>query len=151
LYRQNKIAEAAHRYIYAIKRLPKQQLEWTDTYCRVEDSLYLNLSRCERRLGNPGKALDLASRVVTTNPACIEARVARAKALKATGRKREALQEYLAIINMNPEKKELEKAIMKLKDELEKEERPVLPPLTFGSCDSIKFIDEASTACSSNI
>jgi len=151
LYRQNKIAEAAHRYIYAIKRLPKQQLEWTDTYCRVEDSLYLNLSRCERRLGNPSKALDLASRVVTSNPACIEARVARAKALKATGKKRDALQEYLAIINMNPEKKELEKAIMKLKDELEKEERPVLPPLTFGSCDSIKFIDEASTACSSNI
>ena len=41
------------------------QVEWEEAFCKLENHLLLNLSRCERRLGNFTHAQHLAEQVCT--------------------------------------------------------------------------------------
>merc|ERR1712142_128708 len=150
LYRQNKLVDAAHRYSYAIKRLPNERAGWEDSFLQLEIPLFLNLSRCERRQGHQGNAANLASQVVASHPLCVEAFIARAKALKAMGMMKEALVDYSTALEIVPNNRDIEKSMKKLKEEMGCESQLVELPSMFGSSDSIRFIDDCSTVCSSN-
>ena len=88
LYRQGHLAEASHRYRYALKRLPpvagvgeqQPQLEQlASQLSTLSLHLLLNLSRCERRSGHYHEAARHAAQAIATHPACQEGYTARAK------------------------------------------------------------------------
>ena len=92
LYRQGHLAEASHRYRYALKRLPpvpgagdqqqlEQQLEQqlASQLSTLSLHLLLNLSRCERRSGHYHEAARHAAQAIASHPACQEGYTARAK------------------------------------------------------------------------
>ena len=92
LYRQGHLAEASHRYRYALKRLPpvpgagdqqqQQQLEQQQLASQLSTlslHLLLNLSRCERRSGHYHEAARHAAQAIASHPACQEGYTARAK------------------------------------------------------------------------
>ena len=149
LYRQNRLPDAAHRYSYAIKRLPREKSGWEETFSQLEIPLFLNLSRCERRQGHHKNAAHLASQVVASHPLSVEAFIARAKALKAMGMAREALLDFSTALELVPDSKDIEKSIKKLKEEMGCENQLVELPPMFGSSESVRFMDDCSTACSS--
>jgi len=151
LFRKNKLQEAAHRYKYALRRIPRMEVEWEETFCRLENHLLLNLSRCERRMGNFKEAEKLAQQVLEFEPGCVEALVARAKACKAAGRKAEAVAILAAALDLVPANREISKALAKLREELD-ERGPLVQISPFlGSVQSIPYIDDSSTNCSSSI
>jgi len=150
LYRQNLFSEAAHRYQYAIKRLPRGNTDLQATFSQLETHLLLNLSRCERRQGHHSNAVHLASQVITSHPQCPEAFIARAKARKAMGKYKEAVMDYSAAFELVPNNKDIEVAINKLKEEISCKNQLVKLPLGFASSESIQFMDDCSTVCSSN-
>ena len=103
LYRQGRLPDAAHRYRYALRRLPRAGLEaWAPTFLTLQTHLLLNLSRCERRLERHAEAVALASQVLASCPHSVEARVARAKAQRAAGRLGEALHDLAAAHDLAP-------------------------------------------------
>ena len=150
LYRQNRLPDAAHRYSYAIKRLPREKSGWEETFSQLLIPLFLNLSRCERRQGHHKNAAHLASQVVSSHPLSADAFCARAKALKAMGMAREALLDFSTALELVPNSKDIEKSIRKLKEEMGCENQLVELPPMFGSSESVRFMDDSSTACSSN-
>ena len=91
LYRQGHLAEASHRYRYALKRLPpvpgagdqlqleKQQQQLAPQLSTLSLHLLLNLSRCERRSGHYHEAARHAAQAIASHPACQEGYTARAK------------------------------------------------------------------------
>ena len=96
LYRQGHLAEASHRYRYALKRLPpvagvgeqqpqleqlaSQQLQQlASQLSTLSLHLLLNLSRCERRSGHYHEAARHAAQAIASHPACQEGYTARAK------------------------------------------------------------------------
>ena len=81
IHRQNKLTEAAHRYKYALKRLGSivntdwaegERMQESDWPLEMETNLLLNLSRVERRLGRFQTSIQLASKVLDQNPACVQ-------------------------------------------------------------------------------
>ena len=103
LYRQGRQPEAAHRYRYALRRLPREKSdEWADTFLTLQTHLLLNLSRCERRQGRHHEAVALASQVLAIAPHSVEALVARAKAQRAAGRVEEALSDFTTAHHIIP-------------------------------------------------
>jgi len=149
LYRQNKLPEAAHRYRYAIKRIPRDNPEWQETFSQLEIHLFLNLSRCERRQGQHHSAVHLASQVVSSHPHCVEAHTARAKAHKAMGMSREALLDFSSALELAPYNNDIKKAIMKLNGEIGCENQLVKLPPWVGSSESFQFMEDCSSAWSS--
>jgi len=149
LYRQNKLQDAAHRYRYAIKRLPRENPDWQETFSQLEIHLFLNLSRCERRQGQHQSAVHLASQVVSSHPHCVEALTARAKAHKAMGMNRESFLDFSAALELAPNNNDIKKAIKKLNEEMGCENQLVKLPPWVGLNDSFQFMDDCSTACSS--
>ena len=90
LYRQGHLAEASHRYRYALKRLPpvpgageqlasQQQQQLASQLSTLSLHLLLNLSRCERRSGHYHEAARHAAQAIASHPACQEGYTARAK------------------------------------------------------------------------
>ena len=51
LYRQGRLPDAAHRYRYALRRLPRTGLDsWAQTFQTLQTHLLLNLSRCAHQI-----------------------------------------------------------------------------------------------------
>ena len=151
LYRQNKLPDAAHRYRYAIKRIPRENPEWQETFSQLEIHLFLNLSRCERRQGQHHTAVHLASQVVSSHPHCVEALTARAKAHKAIGMPREAFLDFSAALKLAPNNNDIKKGIIKLNEEMGCENQLVKLPPWVGSSESFQFMEDCSTECSSKV
>ena len=72
LYRRNRFEDAAHRYQYAVKRLPpspQQQLgrqlsqQEEQLFEQLRIHLLLNLSRCKRKMGDLAGAAETAGQV----------------------------------------------------------------------------------------
>jgi tetratricopeptide (TPR) repeat protein len=68
LHRNGRLQESAHRYEYALKRLPKKSgLEFEQAqklFSQLEAHLLLNLSRNHRKRGNYTQAIEKAERVL---------------------------------------------------------------------------------------
>lgn len=52
LYRKNRLQEAAHRYQYALRKIPSAATfgEYTDTFLQLKVNFLLNHSRCKRKM-----------------------------------------------------------------------------------------------------
>jgi len=151
LFRKNKLEEAAHRYKYALRRIPTLEVEWADTFARMESHLLLNLSRCKRRLGHHDKAVHYAQQVLDYDPESVEALVAKAKSQKSGGSKAEALATLLTAQLCQPTNREINKAINRLRYEVEDTELLTQIPAHLGSIQSlaIPFMDDSN--CGSSI
>jgi len=151
LYRQSKLTEAAHRYKYALKRLGSimnfdwsegERLQQSDWPAEMETNLLLNLSRVERRLGRHQTSIQLASKVLDKNPACVQALCIRAKAARSMGMFRDAFVDFNDALELMPGNNELKKVILKMKDGFKNEMSSSI--MSCYSTDSIKFIDDTS-------
>jgi len=148
LYRQGRLPDAAHRYRYALRRLPRTGLDsWAQTFQTLQTHLLLNLSRCERRMDRHAEAVALASQVLATSPHSVEALVARAKAHRAAGRLQEALHDLALAHDLMPANREVQKALQRAREDLSSNRGQLLKltAATFPSTESIAYIDNASS------
>ena len=124
LFKKGQLSEAAHRYQYALRKLPTVLGNTANkgatkaTFEQLNVHLLLNLSRCKRKSGNLEEALDLANKVLHLQPTNFEAYYAKAKAHKAAGRLHAALQDLTEACRIAPQHREVHKVILKIKDEI---------------------------------
>ena len=149
LFRKGQLREASQRYKYAIKRLPPDEGDFSDTFCQLRVHLLLNQSRCLRKLGNFNEAIALADQVLSISPNSFEAYSARAKAKKEAGKYNEALVDLNEALNLVPTNREVNKIIMKVKEEMKQPGALVKLPTAFGSSETFSYIDDSSTNVSS--
>merc|ERR1719150_2273381 len=90
LYRKGRLEEAEQRYRCGIRKVPPLTTmgHLGPAMGKLELHFLLNLSRCERRQGRAGEALQLATRALSLRPDCTSALMAkrRAEAAVAMGR-----------------------------------------------------------------
>ncbi len=124
LFKKDKIGEAAHRYQYALRRLPNvlgnlaNKSSTKATFEQLNVHLLLNLSRCKRKTGHFEEACDLANKVLHIQPTNFEAFYAKAKAHKAAGRLQAALYDLTEALRIAPQHREVHKVILKIKEEI---------------------------------
>jgi hypothetical protein len=74
LFKKDLISEAAHRYQYALRRIPSATTGGNlksgtkTTFDQLSVHLLLNLSRCKRKCGQFVEALELADKVLSIQP-----------------------------------------------------------------------------------
>ena len=135
LFKKDRLSEAAHRYQYALRRIPGggsavggnggggagvNMGRNKSTFEQLTIHLLLNLSRCKRKAGHLTEAVDMANRVLAINPDSFEAHYAKAKANKEAGRLHEAvndLTEALRVAGPN-NRGELHRVILRIKEEI---------------------------------
>ena len=124
LFKKDQINEAAHRYQYALRKLPTVVSNTTIkgvtklTFDQLNIHLLLNLSRCKRKVGHPEEALDLANKVLHLQPSNFEAYYAKAKAHKAAGRLHAALGDLTEALRIAPQHREVHRVILKIKEDI---------------------------------
>lgn len=150
LFRNGRLEEAAYRYEYALKRLPRLKHENTqkpipsssssssncpqqetatneeaedDVFVQLRSHLLLNLSRTKRKQRKFQEAIDMASMVLQFKPTSFEAFWARGKA-KRDMESHEALAVALVdlreAIRLAPQNLELHRFTIKVKEEYER-------------------------------
>ncbi|XP_018334493.1 protein TANC2 isoform X3 [Agrilus planipennis] len=81
LYRKSRLREAAHRYQYALKKIPlDDQGEHNKSFHQLKINFLLNHSRCKRKMNELPESIELANEVLNVKPNSYEAFYARAKA-----------------------------------------------------------------------
>ena len=94
LYRREKYQDAAHRYLYAVRRVPEIYTGMEDskeTFEQLKIHLYLNLSRSCRKQGLLSEAVNHATSVLKLKSDCLEALHARARAHRESRNYNEAI------------------------------------------------------------
>lgn len=112
--------EAAHRYNYALRRMPSlhNMSRNRSTFEQLSIHLLLNLSRCKRKGGHYTEAIELANKVLGFNPNSFEAHYAKAKANKEAGRLHEAVNDLTEALRVAPQNRELHRVILRIKEEI---------------------------------
>lgn len=122
LYRREKYEDAAHRYQYAVRRVPDAAIngmeDFKETFEQLKLHLLLNLSRCSRKRGQMSEAILHATSILKIKPDCLEALKSRATALKESGRFNEAIHDLNEALKQSPQNRDLMKLILKIKDEM---------------------------------
>lgn len=183
LYRKGRHQEAAHRYNYAIRRLPvngnnnnnmgennKAALAVDDddvnkvdndddeaeTFERLRLHLLLNLSRCQRKLGDweaaERSATDVIDSVTKTEQAHLAALHARAKARQGAGRRQEAVVDLTSALKLSPNNRDIHRLIMKVKEGCnDPDQQPDSnhAPVGAASANNIKYFDETQSEAGS--
>ncbi|KAH9514291.1 Protein tanc2, partial [Bulinus truncatus] len=118
LYKKSRIKEASQRYQYALKKFPKENSpEEAQTFRDLRLNFLLNLSRCKRKLNDYQSAVDLATKVLDMRPNCYEAFYARARAKRDDRQYSAAQQDIIEALRLSPKNKELQRLLLKLKEE----------------------------------
>ncbi|XP_064644495.1 protein TANC2-like isoform X5 [Lineus longissimus] len=118
LYKKNRLKEAAHRYMYALKKFPTEcGAEDSKTFKDLKINLMLNLSRCKRKLGDVPGAIDLASKVLDLRPQSYEAFYARARAKRDDRKYTEAIDDLMEALKLAPSNRELRRLLARIKEE----------------------------------
>ncbi|XP_059092196.1 protein TANC2-like isoform X3 [Tigriopus californicus] len=158
LYRKNRFDEAAHRYQYALRRLPTQsKADTLQTFDQLKIHLLLNLSRCKRKMGDFPDAIQKATDVILFRPNCLEAYQARARAYRENEEYEEAITDLTEALKISPQNREIHKFIIKVKEELKENQkeknnnlnRPQYP-IGMDQKDGIKFVDDSSSVTTNN-
>lgn len=136
LFRKGRLTDAAYRYEYALRRLPRLRPEDTtasasagassaseDIFVQLKTHLLLNLSRTKRKLGHFKEAEDYASQVITSRPHCHEAWWARAKARFDQDQLAEALSDLREALKLAPNNMQLHAFSSQVKNQLEARNR----------------------------
>ena len=126
LFRAGKLEDAAYRYEYALKRLPRlasaiqeTDQENDDVFVQLRSHLLLNLSRTFRKQKKYAEAVSSASQVLAFKPDSYEALWARGKAKREVGALEDALIDLREAIQMAPQNLELHRFTIRVKEELE--------------------------------
>ena len=150
LFRNNSLTESSTKYKTGLRKLPREvEEDWEETFEQLRTLFLLNLSRCERRQGHYTEAASLASSAIQSNPHSVDALIARAKAYKAQGRLGEALKDYSSASCLVPNNKGIYLSFLKLRDEMKAKTDSKKTALYLGSANSLAYIDDTSTNCSS--
>ena len=64
LFKKERLSEAAHRYQYALRRMPSDTSRNRSTFEQLSVHLLLNLSRCKRKAGHLTEAVEMANKVM---------------------------------------------------------------------------------------
>ena len=128
LFKKDLISEAAHRYQYALRRIPSAmagnlKTGTKTTFDQLSVHLLLNLSRCKRKSGQFMEALELADKVLTIQPLSFEAHYAKAKANREAGRLHAALQDLTEALKVAPQNREVNRIILRIKEEINSQNR----------------------------
>lgn len=119
LFRKGSLSEAAHRYQYALRRLPNNMAgQHRPIFEQLQIHLLLNLSRCKRKAGLFAEAVELADKVLKVNPLNYEAHYAKAKAHREEGNLREALEDLTAAARVAPQNRDVHRIILRIKAEI---------------------------------
>ena len=154
LYRHNQYKEASTTYRHALDKLTEIDDDNSDNDDEVallclKRSLLLNLSRSERRQGSVCEAVEAATKVIEIVPDSTEALVTRAKAFKAGDMIKEAVEDYAEALKTDPTNKPIYLEFLKLREELKMLMKIQKNAFCVGSYDSIAYIDDTETNCSS--
>ena len=114
------MTEAAHRYSYALQRIPcNSECDQKVVFNQLWVHLLLNLSRCKRKMKEYDEAVNFATEVLVKYPKSCEAFQTRAKAHQAAGNLEEALKDLNAAVKVTPKKTELHRILISMMEEIQ--------------------------------
>ncbi|XP_058455784.1 protein TANC2 isoform X2 [Malaya genurostris] len=141
LYRKNRLQEAAHRYLYALKKIPSTTIVSNNgnipetiytadannnsannaTFQQLKFNFLLNLSRCKRKMNDAADAIELAAQAIEIKPNAYDGYYARSKALMECGNYVEALRDAgVAITKSHSASLEIRETLTRLHSDLKK-------------------------------
>ena len=130
------MTDAAYRYEYALRRLPRlrpseaanaaSNSNSEDIFAQLKTHLLLNLSRTKRKIGNFKEAEATASEVIVCRPSCHEAWWARAKARADQERLSEAPSDLREALKLAPNNMQLHAFSLQVKNQLEANQLSIL-------------------------
>uniref|UniRef100_A0A3B3UV29 Tetratricopeptide repeat, ankyrin repeat and coiled-coil containing 2 n=1 Tax=Poecilia latipinna TaxID=48699 RepID=A0A3B3UV29_9TELE len=106
-YKKGKVKEATQRYQYALKKFPREGFI----------SLFLNLSRCRRKMNDFGMAEEFATKALELKPKSYEAYYARARAKRSSRQFPEALEDLNEAIKLCPNNREIQRLLQRVEEE----------------------------------
>ncbi|XP_072229326.1 protein TANC2 isoform X7 [Leuresthes tenuis] len=117
-YKKGKVKEAAQRYQYALKKFPREGFsEDLKTFRELKVSLFLNLSRCRRKMNDFGMAEEFATKALELKPNSYEAYYARARAKRSSRQFPEALEDLNEAIKQCPNNREIQRLLQRVEEE----------------------------------
>ncbi|XP_053637403.2 protein TANC2 isoform X4 [Cherax quadricarinatus] len=122
LCRKGRLKEAAHRFSYALRKLPTgDQGEHTATFTHLRLHLTLNLSRCKRKMNEVEEAIQLADAALAIKKDSYEAFYARARAKREAKHLQEALEDVNEAVRLAPQTRDVRRVLIKIRDEMQSE------------------------------
>ncbi|XP_061763625.1 protein TANC2 isoform X1 [Nerophis ophidion] len=118
-YKQKgKVKEAAQRYQYALKKFPREGFsEDLKTFRELKVSLFLNMSRCRRKMNDFGMAEEFATKALELKPKSYEAYYARARAKRSSRQFPEALEDLSEAMRQCPNNREIQRLLQRVEEE----------------------------------
>ncbi|XP_061120786.1 protein TANC2 isoform X6 [Syngnathus typhle] len=117
-YKKGKVKEAAQRYQYALKKFPREGFsEDLKTFRELKVSLFLNLSRCRRKMNDFGMAEEFATKAIELKPKSYEAYYARARAKRSSRQFPEALEDLNEAMKQCPNNREIQRLLQRVEEE----------------------------------
>ncbi|XP_040297601.1 protein TANC1 isoform X4 [Bufo bufo] len=124
LYRKGKMKEAAQRYQYALRKFPREGLgEEMKAFNELRVSLYLNMSRCRRKMNDFGMAEEFATKALELKPKCYEAYYARARAKRNSRQFIAALADLHEALKLCPNNQEIRRLLSRVEEEFKQHQR----------------------------
>uniref|UniRef100_A0A8C1J6Y7 Tetratricopeptide repeat, ankyrin repeat and coiled-coil containing 2 n=1 Tax=Cyprinus carpio TaxID=7962 RepID=A0A8C1J6Y7_CYPCA len=131
-YKKGKVKEAAQCYQCALKKFPREGLsEDLKAFKELKVSLFLNLSRCRRKMNDFGMAEEFATKALELKPKSYEAFYARARAKRSSRQFVEALEDLREAIKLCPNSREIQRLLQRVDEEyrqVTQSEEPELEP-----------------------
>ncbi|CAL4062159.1 unnamed protein product [Meganyctiphanes norvegica] len=122
LCRKGRLKEAAHRFSYALRKLPSgDQGESSTTFQQLQLHLMLNLSRCKRKMNEIDEAIKLADDALSLKNDSYEAYYARARAKREAKQLQDALNDVSEAVRLAPQTRDVRRVLIKIRDEMQVE------------------------------
>ncbi|XP_061743597.1 protein TANC1 isoform X2 [Nerophis ophidion] len=122
LYKKGRMKEAAQRYQYALRKMPREGEELKGLK-DLRVSLYLNLSRCRRKSSDFGIAEEFATKALDLRPRSYEAYYARARAKRSSRHFAEALADLQEAARLSPSNREIRRLLVRVEEECQHHQR----------------------------
>ncbi|KAM8856803.1 protein TANC1 isoform 1-T1 [Synchiropus picturatus] len=127
LYKKGKMKEAAQRYQYALRKFPREGFgDDLKAFKDLRVSLYLNLSRCRRKLNDFGMAEEFATKALELKPKSYEAYYARARAKRSSRQFAAALADLHEAAKLCPNNREIRRLLARVEEECKQMQRTQL-------------------------
>ena len=151
LFKKTRISEAAHRYQYALRRMPQKlsqgriQNSREPVFQRLKVHLLLNLSRCKRKTLEYEESLKLAQQVLEEMPNNFEAHYAKAKTHREAGDLESAVQCLNEATRMAPTNRDAHRMLIRIKGEIRAEAEARAKVLLDQGGDSTSGVDSSGS------
>ncbi|CAM1306442.1 TANC2 (predicted) [Pycnogonum litorale] len=123
LYRKNRLKEASHRFQYSLKKFP--DVKFVDAndkkFNKLKLQLYLNLSRCKRRLNEYDMAVDLSNKALQIDPISYEGYYTRARAKRDLGDYSNANLDLERALSLAPPNPEVRKVLLEMQHDVKQQ------------------------------